>query len=74
MIAGRRQSEVAINFQRRLLKYRDKLFVFLDHDGVPWDNSNAEYAIKHFVYLRDGIGGTSTPNGIQRVSRHIKHL
>lgn len=59
------KSEYASNFQRRLLKYRDKLFIFLDYDGVPWNNNNAEYAIKHFVYLRDVIGGTSTAKGIQ---------
>ncbi|MBE0427612.1 MAG: TM0106 family RecB-like putative nuclease [Nitrospirae bacterium] len=59
------KSEVANNFQRRLLKYRDKLFTFLDYDGVPCNNNNAEYAIKHFVHLRDVIGGTSTKKGIQ---------
>jgi len=58
------KSEVTNNFQRRLLKYRDKLFTFLNYDGVPWNNNNAEYAIKHFVYLRDVIGGTSTAKGI----------
>src|SRR5712691_4015582 len=25
---------------------------FLDHDGVPWNNNNAEHAIKAFVPLR----------------------
>ena len=29
-----------------MLKYRDKLFTFIDHDGVPWNNNNAENAIK----------------------------
>ncbi|MEW6419622.1 MAG: hypothetical protein AB1480_16160 [Nitrospirota bacterium] len=41
------------------------MFTFLDYDGVPWNNNNAEYAIKHFVHLRDVIGGTSTKKGIQ---------
>src|SRR5262249_18855126 len=40
------QSEVASHYQQRLLKYCGKLFTFLDHDGVPWNNNNAENAIK----------------------------
>ena len=32
---------------------------------MPWNNNNAEHAIKHFVYLREVIGGTSTAKGIQ---------
>ncbi len=58
------KSEFAKNFQRRLLKYRSKLFTFLEYDGVPWNNNNAEHAIKHFVYMREVIGGTSTAKGI----------
>ncbi len=26
------------HYRKRMLKYRDKLFTFLDHDGVPWNN------------------------------------
>jgi hypothetical protein len=29
------QSEISRHYHRRLLKNRDKLFTFLDHDGVP---------------------------------------
>jgi len=58
-------SDLAKNFQRRFVKYRDKLFVFLDYDGVPWNNNNAEHAIKRFVQLRKAIGGSSTAKGIQ---------
>ena len=32
-------SEVAQQYQKRVLKYREKLFVFLDHDGIPWNNN-----------------------------------
>src|SRR5262249_10206699 len=32
------QSEVAEKYRQRFLKYQDKLFTFLDHDGVPWHN------------------------------------
>jgi len=41
------------------------MFTFLDHDGVPWNNNNAEHAIKAFVPLRNIIGGTSTAKGIR---------
>jgi hypothetical protein len=46
------RSELALGYQKRLLKYEGKLFTFLDHDGVPWNNNNAEHAIKAFAYYR----------------------
>src|SRR5262249_41920663 len=54
------QNETAASYQRRFEKNRDRLFTFLDHDGVPWNNNNAEHAIKAFVRLRNIIGGSST--------------
>jgi hypothetical protein len=32
---------------------------------VPWNNNNAEHAVKAFVRLRNVIGGGSTPKGIR---------
>jgi len=58
-------SESAKGFQKRFAKYKDKLFTFLAYDGVPWNNNNAEHAIKRFVSLRKVIGGVSTAKGIQ---------
>ena len=58
-------SDLANNFQRRFLKYRNKLFTFLNYNSVPWNNNNAEHAIKRFVFLREVIGGSSTAKGIQ---------
>jgi hypothetical protein len=58
-------SDLANNFQRRFLKYHDRLFTFLDYDGVPWNNNNAEHAIKRFALLRRVLGGSSTAKGIQ---------
>jgi predicted RecB family nuclease len=57
-------SEVARYYQNRLLKYRAKLFTFLDYDGVPWNNNNAENAIKRFVSRRKSMGTTFTESGI----------
>jgi predicted RecB family nuclease len=59
------QSEVARKYQNRLQKYQDKLFVFLDHDGIPWNNNNAENAIKRFAGRRKIIGASFTERGIQ---------
>jgi hypothetical protein len=48
-----------------LEKNQNTLFTFLDHDGVPWNNNNAEHAIKSFVWLRRNISGITTEKGIQ---------
>ena len=51
-------SAVAGQFRKRLARWRPKLFTFLDHDGVPWNNNNAENAVKRFVTRRKVMGGT----------------
>jgi Transposase IS66 family len=56
---------LAVYYKKRFEKNRDKLFTFLDYDGIPWNNNNAEHAIKAFARLRRGIGGTSTEKGIR---------
>jgi hypothetical protein len=48
-----------------LEKNRDKLFTFLNYDGVPWNNNNAEDAVKPFAELRHVIGGVTTENGLR---------
>ena len=54
--------EAGLALQKRIEKNRDKLFTFLDYDGVPWNNNNAEHAVRAFAHLRNAIG-TSTPKG-----------
>lgn len=46
------QSELAQKYQKRFLKNEHTLFTFLDYDGIPWNNNNAEHAIKHFAIYR----------------------
>ncbi len=53
------QSESARTFKERFKKNRAKLFTFLAHDGVPWNNNNAEHAVKAFAMVRRTIGGGS---------------
>jgi hypothetical protein len=57
-------SEAAEALRTRLLKYRDKLFTFLRHDGVTWNNNTAENAIKRFAYYREGTVGVLTEAGL----------
>lgn len=59
------KSEIAVKYKKRFDKNRDRLFTFLDYDGVPWNNNNAEHAIKAFASLRRWLGGTSTDRGIR---------
>ena len=55
-------TEAGLSLQKRIDKNRDKLFTFLNYDGVPWNNNNAEHAVKAFTRLRNVIN-TSTPKG-----------
>ena len=59
------ESESALRIKERFEKNHDKLFTFLDYDEVPWNNNNAEHAIKAFAKLRRAIVGLSTPKGIE---------
>jgi hypothetical protein len=56
---------VAAKARQRFERNREKLFTFLTNDGVPWNNNNAEHAMKAFAALREVIEGTTTANGIQ---------
>lgn len=60
------ESEIAIKFKERFQKQRGKLFLFLDKDGVPWNNNNAEHAFKHFSTYRRDTNGVFTEEGLQR--------
>src|SRR5205085_11957297 len=46
------------------LHYWDKLFTFLDHDVVPWNNNNAEHAVKGFAYYRELADNLITQVGL----------
>jgi len=58
-------SEAAEALRARLLKYQDKLFTFLHYDGVPWNNNNAEHAIKQFAYYREHTTGMLRETGLR---------
>jgi hypothetical protein len=41
-----------LGYQKRVRKAAGRLFTFLEHDGVPWNNNNAEHAMKVFAKFR----------------------
>jgi hypothetical protein len=57
-------SEAAVALRDRLLRYQDKLFTFLKYDGIPWNNNNAENAIKRFAYYRERTEKTLRQKGL----------
>jgi predicted RecB family nuclease len=59
------ESELARHYQQRLLKYKDKLFTFLEHDGIPWSNNNGEHAVKAFATRRKLMGKAFVEAGIR---------
>ena len=59
------RSEVASKTKQRFEKNRDTLFTFLKHDGVPWNNNNAEHAVKAFATLRSVIKGVTSEAGLR---------
>jgi predicted RecB family nuclease len=62
--AQRLHSEAAEALRARMIKYQDKLFTFLKYDGVPWNNNNAEHAIKQFAYYREQTTGALRETGL----------
>jgi hypothetical protein len=40
------------------------LFTFVRYDGVPWNNNNAENAIKRFAYYREDTVGIMREAGL----------
>jgi hypothetical protein len=58
------ETDASKALRERLLKNRDRLFTFLDHDGVSWNNNLAENAIKRISDLRDDVGRTMKEAGL----------
>jgi hypothetical protein len=55
-------TEIGSALKKRIEKNKDKLFTFLEFDNVPWNNNNAEHAVRAFTRLRN-VMVTSTPKG-----------
>jgi len=57
-------SEIGLSLKKRFQKNKGKLFTFLDYDNVPWNNNNAEHAIKAFAVHRRNFNGMMSEKGI----------
>ncbi len=55
-------TEAGLALKKRIEKNRNKLFTFLEYDGVPWNNNNAEHAVRAFTRMRN-VMTISTPKG-----------
>ncbi|TKS62099.1 MAG: hypothetical protein EWM73_02807 [Nitrospira sp.] len=58
-------SELVDKYRNRFIKYWPKMFTFLDYDGVPWNNNNAEHAIKRFAKYRRNTDGCYTERSLK---------
>lgn len=58
-------SELVEKYRNRFVKYWPKMFTFLDFDGVPWNNNNAEHAIKRFAKYRRNADGCYTERSLK---------
>jgi len=59
------ESELAVVYQKRFIKYKEKLFLFLNHDGIPWNNNNAEHSIKPFAKWRKKVSKSLNKKNIE---------
>jgi predicted RecB family nuclease len=59
------KSELSIKYNKRLRKHWNELWTFLHHDNVPWNNNNAEAAIKAFAQYRRGVNGQIGEHGLR---------
>lgn len=57
------RSDLVATYQKRFAKYQDKLFVFIDRDDVPWNNSMAERALRHIAVQRKIFGSIDRATG-----------
>jgi hypothetical protein len=58
-------SELSIKYAKRFQKHWEQLWIFLHHDGVPWNNNNAEAAVKAFAQYRRGVKGMIGEHGLR---------
>lgn len=58
-------SDAAEALRDRLLRCWDKLFTFLQYDGVSWNNTYAEHAIKKFAQFREEAARSLKEEGLK---------
>jgi predicted RecB family nuclease len=65
MASRKSSSDLALKLQKRFQKSGSKMFTFMDYDGVPWNNNNAEHAIKRFAKHRRNANGMFTEESLR---------
>ena len=50
------RSELVTKYQKRFIRYKKNLFIFLNHDLIPWHNNIAENALRH-ITIQEKISG-----------------
>jgi len=58
------ESDACKALQERLLRNRERLFAFLQHDGVSWNNNLAENANKRVSDYREDVGRSVKAAGL----------
>jgi predicted RecB family nuclease len=58
------ESDASKALQERLLRNRERLFTFLQYDGVSWNNNLAENAIKRIANYREDVGRSVKEAGL----------
>jgi len=58
------KSEIAQKYAKRFKRHWKQLWTFLEYDNVPWNNNNAEAAVKAFAQHRRGVKGQMHVRGI----------
>jgi hypothetical protein len=46
------ECDVVRTYQKRFVRYRESLFLFLNEDGIPWNNNTGERALRHLAVQR----------------------
>jgi predicted RecB family nuclease len=58
-------SPIVHGYQKRIERYGERLFTFLDHDGVPWNNNCAENALKLVASRRRLLRNSMSEAGLK---------
>ena len=48
-----------------MIKYEKELFTFLEHDNIPWNNNNAEHAVKYVANYKRFVKGPIAEEGFK---------
>jgi predicted RecB family nuclease len=59
------KSDLTRKYQKRFIRYKESLFVFLKYDGIPWNNNMAERTLRHLAVQRK-ISGSFFSNSMKK--------